>query len=257
MNFGNTVNRATVPEKIFGLEVGYKLQLSDFAMNINAYRTSWKDRATTSVLDEGDELPNGTVLTNQAFINRVQDQLHSGIEIDFSYDINEKFRLKGFGSVGNWVFDGTISSQIFDEERNLIAEEAGVDVDGVKVGGAAQTTMGLGLDYKVSRAFKIDIDYIYNANLHSNIGAGNDALKLPSFGLFDLGLSYRVNMDGGKLLTFRSNIYNLLGKEYISRATSATAPDADDNNNWNGVNKRNFVQFGKTRTWNVSARYSF
>ena len=257
LNFSNFVNPVTVPEKIFGLEAGYKYVSQDFAANLNLYRTSWKDRATTRTLNEGDELPNGTVLTADGFRNTIQDQLHSGIELDFSYDISSQFRLKGFSSIGDWAFAGTLSSDYFNEERELIYTEDGVDVSGVKVGGAAQTSFGLGADYKISTDLKFDVDYNYYSKLHSNIGVGNSALELPSFGLVDLGLSYNLKMNGGKLMTFRVNMYNALGKEYISRATSATEASTTDSDNWNGVNKRNFVAFGKTRTWNVSARYSF
>ena len=257
LNFSNTVNRATVPEKIFGLEAGYKFSSNNFAANLNVYRTSWKDRATTSIVREGETLPNGVVLTQEAFRNTLQNQLHSGVELDFSYDISRSFRLKGFASVGDWGFDGTLNSQFFDEDRNLLYEEAGTDVDGVKVGGAAQTSFGLGADIKVAEKLRLDIDYNQYSRLHSNIGAGNTALELPSFGLLDLGASYNFNLEGGQLLTLRANVYNALGKEYISRATSAIEASTSESENWNGVNRSNFVTFGKTTTWNVSAKYSF
>ena len=68
---------------------------------------------------------------------------------------------------------------------------------------------------------------------------------------------HRIDMDGGNLLSLRANVFNLLGKEYISRATSTTAASNVESENWNGVNRSNFVIFGRTRTWNMSARYSF
>ncbi len=257
LNFSNTVNPVTVPEKVFGLEAGYKYSTNNFAANVNVYRTSWKDRATTRTLNEGDELPNGSIISTLGYRNTLQDQLHTGIEVDFSYDITRKFRVKGYTSIGDWAFDGTLNSQYFDEDRNLLFEENGTDVDGVKVGGAAQTTFGLGADIRVTDGLKLDLDYNHYSKLHSRIGAGNSSLELPSFGLLDIGASYNVNLDNGQLLTFRANLFNALGKEYISRATSAIEASANDAENWNGVNRSNFVQFGKTRTWNLSVRYSF
>ncbi len=38
---------------------------------------------------------------------------------------------------------------------------------------------------------------------------------------------------------------------------SVNPASSTESENWKGVNKSNRVQFGKTRTWNVSARYSF
>ncbi|MEE9373325.1 MAG: TonB-dependent receptor [Saprospiraceae bacterium] len=258
LNFSNTVNRVTVPEKIFGLEAGYKYQTRDFTLNLNAYRTSWKDRATTRTTREGDELPNGQLLAEEGFRNTLQNQLHTGIELDFSYDLSSIFRLKGFTSIGDWAYEGTLSRKYYNESNGeLIFSDDGVDVDGVKVGGAAQTTFGLGADIKFSDGFKFDIDYLHFNNLHSNISAGTNTLKLPSFGLLDLGASYNIHMPNGNIMTLRANLYNALGKEYISRARDAKAPSNVENENWNGVNRSNRVQFGKTRTWNLSARYSF
>jgi hypothetical protein len=258
LNFSNFVNPVTVPEKIFGLEAGYKYQSRDFAMSINAYRTSWKDRASTDVLREGDMLPNGIVVgTEDVFQNAIQDQLHTGLEIDFSYDFSQKFRLKGFGSFGNWEYNGDVRSQYFDDNRDLIFENTGEVIDGRKVGGAAQTSFGLGTDIKLTDALRLDLDYLHFANLYARVNADRGELKLPSYGIFDLGISHRIQMDGGNILSLRANIFNLLGKEYISRATSTTAASNVESENWNGVNRRNFVIFGRTRTWNLSARYSF
>ncbi len=258
LNFSNFVNPVTQSEKIFGLEAGYKYSTRDFALNLNVYRTSWKNRASTNVLREGDALPNGIIVgAEDVFQNAIQDQLHSGIELDFSYDFQSNLRLKGFASIGDWKYDGDIRSQYFDDERQLILENSGEAIDGNKVGGSAQTTYGLGLDYKATSALRFDLDYIQYSNLYSRVSADRGELKLPSFGLMDLGVSYNFSLANGKLLRLRANIYNLLGKEYISRATSATPASDVESENWNGVNKSNFVIFGKTRTWNISAKYQF
>ena len=258
LNFSNFVNAVTVSEKIFGLEAGYKYATRDFALNVNAYRTSWKDRARTRTLREGDEIPNGTIVgTGDWYRNTLQSQLHSGIELDFSYDLSDAFRLKGFASVGNWEYDGTLKSDYYNDNRDIIYSEDGVDANGIKVGGAAQTSFGLGADYKINNDFRLDVDYNHYSKLYSNLGAGDEQLELPSFGLLDLGVSYNFNLNNGQLLRFRVNMYNALGTEYISRATSGVPASSNESENWNGVNQDNFVAFGKTRTWNVSIRYSF
>ena len=257
LNFSNQVNPVTVPEKIFGLEAGYKFSNPVFSANLNLYRTSWKDRATTTTLDPGTVLANGDSLTSEGFRNTLQNQLHQGVEVDFAYKINRNIKLKGFASIGDWVFDGTLDSKIYNEDRDLVEESTGDNVDGVKVGGAAQTSFGLGLDIKVIDNLNFDIDYNYYAKLHSNIGVGTESLELPDFGILDLGISYNFSLANNQLLTLRANVFNALGEEYISRAFTAIEADADDANNWNGVNKQNRVSFGKTTTWNVSAKYSF
>ena len=262
LNFSNTVNPVTVPEKIFGLEAGYKYATNNFAANVNVYRTSWKDRATTDGLREGEEIPNGTTVpaTGDWYVNTLQNQLHSGIELDFSYDISRKFRVKGFASIGDWAYQGTLKADFFNDARELVHSEAGADVDGLKVGGSSQTSFGIGTDIKLTDGLKLDIDFNQYSKLYArprSISSKDDFLELPSFGLLDIGASYNHNLANGQLLTFRVNLYNALGEEYISRATSVVQASTTEAENWNGVNRSNFVQFGKTRTWNVSVRYSF
>ena len=257
LNFSNFVNPVTVPEKIFGLEFGYKYTSPKFSADLNLYRTSWKDRATTNTLDEGDELPNGLIADGEWFQNNIQNQLHSGIELDFGYKVTSDIKVKGFASIGDWVYEGTIDSKYYDDDRNLVLEQEGASVDGIKVGGGAQTSFGLGLDYNITKDLTFNANYNYYAGNYARPRDVTQTLELPDFGILDLGASYNIGLANDQLLTLRANVFNALGEEYISRATSADAADADDANNWNGINKSNFVTFGQTLTWNVSAKYSF
>ncbi len=263
LNFSNTINPVTVPEDILGLELGYKYQGRNFVANLNLYRTSWKGRVTTSSIEPGEEVTiNGvpTILAAGGFINNAGlNQLHSGVELDFAYKVNSDFSIKGYTSIGDWVYEGIVTRDVYEDnvERTLLDSSPDIDIDGVKVGGAAQTSFGLGVDYTLIDNLRLDINYNYYANLYSNLGANTEELKLPSFGLLDLGLNYVFNLSNGQLLTLRANVYNILGEEYISSASTSDEASATADENWNGINKSNRVQFGKTRTWNLSARYSF
>ncbi len=257
LNFSNFVNPVTVPEKVFGIEGGYKFSNKNFALNFNVYSTSWRDRATTRTLFIGDALPSGDTLTTEGFRNTLQNQLHSGVELDFTYRITRNVKLKGFASVGNWNYAGTLSSQYYDEDRNLLEEVDGDDVDGVKVGGAAQTTFGIGLDWRIIKGLKLDVDYNYYDRLHSIISASSEVLELPAFGIMDLGLSYNIPLSSGQFVTLRGSLYNALGAVYISRSFTAIAPSDVAGENFMGVNRGNVVTFGKTQTWNLSAKMSF
>ena len=54
LNYTNRVNPLTENEKIFGLEAGYSYSTPNFSANVNAYRTSWKDRVVTSSYVDND-----------------------------------------------------------------------------------------------------------------------------------------------------------------------------------------------------------
>jgi len=80
----------------------------------------------------------------------------------------------------------------------------------------------------------------------------NGALKLPSFGLVDFGVTGKI----GKGWTVRANINNLLNTTYIAESNSNIHAD-DTSVTWEGVDVRNSVWFGFGRTWNASLRYNF
>ncbi|KQC30826.1 TonB-dependent receptor [Flagellimonas eckloniae] len=249
LNFTNQVNPLTENEKILGLEAGYAFSSPMFSATVNLYRTSWKDRVVTSsdVVDD--------VVTFES--NFGTSQLHSGVEVDFKLRPTQDFSINGFASVGDWIYDGEVVTQVTDEERNVLSTET-EDVDGGKVGGAAQLSGGLGLVYRICEMVSIDSDFRYYDNLYSDVGAIKENLELPSFSILDAGVTFRapVGADKSKQLKIRANINNVLDTEYISRLTTATFAEAGDET-YDGIAVSNQGFFGWGRTWNVTLRYDF
>ena len=248
LSFTNLVNPLTSNEKIVGLEAGYKFGSPKFKANVNLYRTSWKDRVVTSSFVSGGIV---NFRTNQGV-----EQLHSGVEIDFRWRVMDNLRINGFTSLGNWQYKGSAVTRVTDENQNLISTTTN-DIDGGKVGDAAQTTIGLGLDYRMTDNFSIDMDYRRYSDLYANVGAVKNNLELPSYGLVDMGMSYKFNLKSNKSLNLRFNINNLLNTEYLSDLRTNIAADANPANNYKGINKSNNGYFGYGMTWNFGARYRF
>ncbi len=250
LNFGNEVNPLTENEKIFGLEAGYSLRLNNFSANLNLYRTSWKDRvATSSSFNDADE---------QEFTSNFGvEQLHSGLEIDFKARPIDNFSLRGFLSVGNWEYKGSARTRVTDEDRNILSEES-EDVDGGKVGDAAQFTLGLGGDYDITERISVDADYRFYDKLYANVGAIKENLELPSFGLVDLGATIGLIKTTGsnKGLSLRVNVNNAFHKIYLSELRDANFVEPGDET-YQGINVSNSGYFGLGRTWNVGLRYTF
>ena len=249
LNFTNQVNPLTENEKIFGLEAGYGFSSSQFSANINLYRTSWKDRVVTSsdVVDD--------VLTFET--NFGTEQLHTGVEVDFKWRPIDGLSINGIASIGDWIYKGDAVTQVTDEERNVISLET-EDFDGGKVGGAAQTSGGLGFAYRINKMFSVDSDWRYYADLYSDVGAVKENLELPSFSILDAGVTFRMplGIDKSKQLKIRANVNNALNTIYISRLTTANFVEAGDET-YDGLNVSNQGYFGLGRTWNVTLRYDF
>ena len=175
---------------------------------MDLYRTSWADRVTSSFYVDNDV---------QYFnVSEGVSQLHQGIELSFSAKPQEDvpYTLKGFLSVGDWIYEGDAISRVVDEDQNVISTET-VDVDGGKVGDAAQFTAGLGLDVDLAERLSFDTDVRFYDELYANVGAVKENLELPNYHVFDMGLSYKMLLDSGSL-NVRLNVNNVFDNIYIS-----------------------------------------
>jgi hypothetical protein len=252
-SYDNSINPVSRNEKIFGLEMGYNYKSEFFSANVNLYSTSWKDRVdgTSDVVDNVVTIKETTG----------QSQYHKGVEVDFIANVTKQFRVKGFLSAGDWEYVGEVTSRTLDEDRNVVGVPEVVDVDGGKVGDAAQFSVGLGIDYNILDELSIDSDYRFYDNLYSNVSAVKQNLKLPSYGLLDFGVSYRLDLgdEKSKSLNFRANVNNVLDTEYLSELrTNYTAGHENATGiTYKGVDTGNSGYFGFGRTWNVSIRYNF
>jgi outer membrane receptor for ferrienterochelin and colicin len=233
--------------------MGYNYKSEFFSANVNLYSTNWKDRVDGS----SDVVDN--VLTIKETTG--QSQYHKGVEVDFIANVTKQFRVKGFLSAGDWEYVGEVISRTLDEDRNVKGVPEVVDVDGGKVGDAAQFSIGLGIDYNILDELSIDSDYRFYDNLYSNVSAVKQNLKLPSFGLLDFGVSYRLGLgdEKSKSLHFRANVNNVLDIEYLSelRTNYTAGHEKATGITYKGVDTGNSGYFGLGRTWNVSIRYNF
>lgn len=233
-------------ESIRGLEAGYKYESGDFRANINYYNTSWGNRTIINVFtnDNGTEDNEDDDFT-QRLVQRGLKQIHSGIELDLRYRAGD-LTLKGFGSFGNWTYDGIESVQGFNDDTGVeLFMESGLDNKGVHIPNAAQTSLGLGANYSISNGFGVYLDYnfydnvyINNINFDSDFILESDQGTLDSYGIADMGLSYNLDV-GTQNLTLRANVYNLFDADFINQ----TDPFGYLN--------------GNGRTFNVSAKLAF
>ena len=249
LNYTNQINPNTSNETIIGLEAGYVYEVSNFSARVDLYRTSWADRVTSSSYVSDD-----VVFFN---VSEGVTQVHQGLEVSFSAKPQEDvpYTLKGFLSVGDWIYEGDAITRVQDEDQNIISTET-VDVDGGKVGDAAQFTAGLGLDVDLAERFSFDSDIRFYDELYSNVGAVKENLKLPSFHVVDMGLSYKMFVNDATL-DVRLNVNNVFDNVYISELRTAISAGDGTGVLYDGIDTANQGYFGLGRTWNVGLRYNF
>ena len=249
LNFTNRINPNTSNETIIGLEAGYVYEVDNFSARLDVYRTSWADRITSSSYVSNDELFYE--------VSEGVSQLHQGVELTFMAkpQPDVPYTLKGFLSIGDWIYEGEAITRTQDEDQNVLDTET-QDIDGGKVGDAAQFTAGLGLDVDLAERLSFDSDIRFYDELYANVGAVKENLKLPNYHVVDMGLSYKMFVNEGTL-DIRVNVNNVFDNVYISELRSAIAAGDGTGVLYNGIDTANQGYFGLGRTWNVGLRYNF
>jgi len=193
--------------------------------------------------------------------------MHTGAEFEFVAHPFTFLDVRGFASAGNWEYDDDIYRRTVDQNRVTI-EESVDDIDGGKVGNAAQTTFGIGVVGRITSRLSVDADWRKYDDLYTGF-VDKNTVQLPGYDLTDAGITYRMNFTKTSL-TFRLNVNNVFDNVYISEMTSNVQTtdlvDADDpaagtyaSNGlvYNGLATANNVFFGNGRTWNFGMRFSF
>lgn len=283
----NIVAKGLTNEKIFGLELGYGLRYESFSANINLYRTTWDDRylRRSRLRDEAGK-------TFYAEINNLSE-IHQGLEFDANLKLTNLFALNGMFSIGDWHYSGEADATLFDDNNKVYnlpgttTNNTKLYLDNAKVGEAAQMTAGLGLNIKPIKNISLDTNWRYVNDLYASLDLYNfsnkktaekGTLKLPSYNLFDLGLSIKIpTQKSNQYFILRGNVYNVFDTTYIAESNTSnhikTLSNFKDDAKlgtaqaqydkylktgvYNGIDRSNQVFFGFGRTWTATVSFNF
>ena len=239
-------------EEIQSIEAGYRYKTRTLKVNINGYYTQWDNRADTYNGQNYKDI-NGDSHRNVRYLLNDLSQEHKGIEVDFEAKVTRDWTVRGYTSVGDWRYKGDFTYQVQDTDTQEIVagtENGKGNLDGVKVGNAAQFTFGLGTKVKATKSLSFDADFNYFARLYENVNVADIAKAniagttyqnetIRPYAIVDLGMSYNFKLTSSQSIRFRGNIKNLFNDQYISR-------------------KDNYGYFwGNGRTWNAGVTYNF
>jgi len=255
-NYANLKNDDLQNEQITSFEFGYGFLGATTRLNVNLYSTNWGNRFVSR------SLTNSQGVDGFAQFRDI-DVRHNGIEIEGDYQPINELKLSGMVSVGDWRYTKDFETELFDENQESIGTGTLYTKD-AKVGDAAQFTAFTAVDYRVTKNVNVDLGYRFVDGLYADYSItdsdftqpDNDgALKLPSYGLLDVGVTGRFTLFGQDA-SLRVNVNNALDNTYIAESNS-NIHATDASTTWNGVDVRNYVWFGFGRTWNASLKYEF
>lgn len=256
------VARNITNEKVFSTEIGYGFRSKIVSVNVNLYRTEWKDK---NFIKTNTDTSNG--LTYRSNIAGLK-ALHQGVELEINSRPTRKLELQGMLSIGDWQYKNDVVADQYNDNNELFSTVYLYTKD-LKVGDAAQTTASVSAGYDILSELKIRGTYSYFDNLYANFSpenrtdatkAGVQAWELPSYGLFDGMLSYSLKYGGSKI-TFRLNVDNIFDKVYLSESVDDTKYNPADAKDFeigkNGSGKSNRVYTGFGRTWALGIKVNF
>ncbi len=277
----NYLNEEAKNEKILSFELGYGFRCDWANVKLNGYITNWRDKTMTKYLTLGDQ---STGYMNMTGVGA----LHKGIELEVKLYPAPWVDIKGMLSLGDWKWNSVGKGYVYSELGHAVNADgktveafsnqhaqARVDLDGVRVGGSAQTTASVGADFKIGRDIRVGGDWTYygrnysyyslsgsNISVSQNSTTGEwtttrpqDPWKVPSASQVDVHASYKFTLCKGTKhainATLSGNINNLLGYQFISKAynssTASGVATAD--------NVYVFYQFG--RTYSIRLKLNF
>lgn len=236
-------------EEILGLEAGYTFKSGDFQANLNGYYTKWENRFLSA---SGEYNPSGSEVPDYeqaSFLFTNIGQVHKGLELDVKYRPVYGWTIKGYATIGDWIYQGSTPVRVRDNNTNTFVDEFEVNLTDTKVGMAPQRSFGLGTDVRITNAFSVDLDVNHYADLYGFVdvedvafatieGEAYQSEKLDPYTLVDLGASYKFDL-AGKNIQLRGNIFNLFDNEYINQRDQYG------------------YYIGNGLTWNFSVRYNF
>ena len=147
-------------EKFTAFEFGINSRSNDgtMAAKFNLYSTTWSDRIATRTIEntDGDE--------DIIYLSGI-NQNHTGVEFEFSAQINDMFRLDLGAGLGNWLYTEDATGTYRDSDGESSYSYALKDL---KVGDMPQANLALGVTASPVEDSKIQLLYRYYALHYSN-----------------------------------------------------------------------------------------
>ena len=274
----NAINPNPRNEKVGAVEVGYEYHSPKFTAQLNGYYTYWMDRTIISSKTNDYDGDRYTATMNGV------DSRYMGVELNFIYKPFKWFELSGMLAIADNTWQNSPIGYFYDSQGRALASigdrnqaptyttplsedhlHATINQKGVKVGGSAQTTGAVGVQFKPFSGMRIGADWTCNANNYSDISIANGKSvsltpgqemtiakpwKIPFGNQLDINASYNFPITEGVRCTFSANVYNVLNNYYIMDAYTNSSIDGTWENAYNV-----FYSYG--RTFSLRAKLYF
>ena len=275
-NTSHAINRYARNEQIASVELGYGFHNQYMNIAFNGYYTRWIDKTmnTSTDIRQGEK----------AFINMTGvGAEHMGLELEIKARPTKWLELNAMVSLGDWKWKGKdVIGYLYDDHGNAITRDgtvttpyctdegkehawAKVNLEGIRVGGQAQTTANFGVVFNPFKGFRIggeytlyDRNYSYYSFNGGNLSIGKtvyivEPYRCPIGGTLDARASYSFEI-GAVRATLSANVTNVLDQHHIEKAWSAsTVTQTIAENTKDNI----YFFYNKGRQWNIRLKLQF
>lgn len=226
---------------IESLELGYGYKTGKVSLSVNGYYTAWKDQPQTTSFTSTD---GSQVYVN---INGI-DELHKGIEMEFTYRPFKKLTLEAFGALCDWTYTSGSTAYLYDNGGNLI-DSVSFSAKGVHVGNNPQDQLGGAVRFDVVKNGYIKVRGTFFSKYYQSFNPltlsgdyrNHESWKLPNYFMLDINFGYDIYFKKSRFkLNINGGVFNALNQVYIT--------DATNNTNFNATNALVYVGAGTRGT---------
>jgi outer membrane cobalamin receptor len=243
VGYTNEINKHQEKEKVISSEFGYGYVSDLMKIDLTLYRTNWKDKGVTRSTGQG-----------QLGISDNIDALHMGAEFEARIKPTDKLKINLMFSYGDWKWNDDAVFDYYDRDQEFLYTDT-VYIEDVSVGGSAQTTAAIGVEYKPIENLKLSVDANHYSRLFARYDVeerietsskGINSWQMPDYQLVDFNASYDFDVADFDA-TIYGHVHNIMNTEYIHTAidgkqhNAATSP----------------VYYGYGRTWSLGLRVRF
>jgi outer membrane receptor protein involved in Fe transport len=226
-------------QEVYAVEGGYNIHHREFAVNVNAYYTIWKNKPPAS-----SPVPIPTTDGPLYYNINGLNALHRGLEVDFVYKGIKNLEVEGLASFGDWITTSGSKANITNEDGQIVGE-IDFSAKGVHVGDAAQMQLAGSLRYEIIKQLYVKARYTYfdknfanfDPTLLVNDNRDRESWQMPAYGLLDFFAGYDFRYWKSQF-TFTAGINNVLNTIYLTDALNGTQFNAATASVYMGMGRR-------------------
>ncbi len=224
----HTITKNVSNELNYMLEAGYRFERERSLFNINGYYSYWKNKAVMS------DPYKATDDEEIRYMIKGLDAQHMGIELSYEQQLSSWLGLSAFGTLGHWQWKNDVDATVYDPYTGAARDTIRVYADGLMVGDAPQTQLGVAATFRFFKTLECRFEYRYNARMYANFepsgrNTPNDReqpYRLPETQLAAIYLNYAFRIGPVRPQVFFS-CNNLFNATYIERGDDGTGHDQE------------------------------